>query len=153
MLGLIITLESYCLHHGLGGILVFWYLLSSSSQRLDSLPEPEPDQTRPAGRVWPIFPTTILGPGLWSSFFIFILSLVYWPNLRSNLCHKQERYRPLLHGSSQCRGPWNTPFTCMGSSPVTRQPQRLPLLSDVTVFADKLFPCWSTLRMLVTNKL
>ena len=35
----------------------------------------------------------------------------------------------------------------MGSSPVTCLSQRLPLLSDVTVFADKLFLCWSTLRM------
>ena len=43
--------------------------------------------------------------------------------------------------------PWNAPFTCMGTSPVTCPPQRLPLLSDVTVFADKLFLCWSTLRM------
>ena len=43
--------------------------------------------------------------------------------------------------------PWNAPFTCMGSSQVTCQPQRLPLLSNVTVFADKLFLCWSTLRM------
>ena len=32
------------------------------------------------------------------------LSLVYWPNLRRNRCHKQKYYRPLLHGSSQCRG-------------------------------------------------
>ena len=35
----------------------------------------------------------------------------------------------------------------MGSSPVTCLSQPLPLLSDVTVFADKLFLCWSTLRM------
>ena len=38
------------------------------------------------------------------------------------------------------------------SSPVTYQPQRTQLLSDVNVFGG-LFLCWSTLRMLVTKKL
>ena len=44
--------------------------------------------------------------------------------------------------------PWKAQFTCMGSSPVPC----LRLLSDVNVFGA-LFHCWSTLRMLVTNKL
>ena len=37
-------------------------------------------------------------------FFLFLFSLLYWLNLRRNLCHKQKYYRPLLHRSSQCRG-------------------------------------------------
>ena len=38
------------------------------------------------------------------AFLFLFVSLVYRPNLRRNLCHKQKYYRPLLHRSSQCRG-------------------------------------------------
>ena len=55
------------------------------------------------GRYFPPLSSGRVGPGLWSTIFLFFLSLVYWPNLRGNRCHKQKNYRPLLHGSSQCR--------------------------------------------------
>ena len=41
-------------------------------------------------------------------------SLLYWPNLRRNICHKQKYYRPYY--TRVFSMPWNALFTCIDSS-------------------------------------